>query len=949
MPRSHRLRSPRGTPLALTPRLVDSLTPGRRVWDARALAVLALALVVWARPDAGHAAIVKSVTSGSQLMPNSATPTNIALTGVDITKAFVVCTSRSTQSGDARKYLFLCDLNNNGAGGAAQLTITPTVAPGANAATVSYAVAEFSAGVSVQRGIVTFSDTTQTPDTAPTLSAVDCTKSFVLTSVRTTNNDNKNDEIATVRAILGTAASPCTTGTTTSLDLYRNLGRGGKVTTLAWQVVTMEGASVQRGTACIGDSAATPACPTATGATNGLNNRVTLGTAVDTTKSFVLPTGSGGTSDDGVEQRFLFRGEFLATGSSVTGVQFARSGTITGTNNQQIDIAYEVVSLSDGSTVQTSGTTPAAMTGTATTLTVTLPSLVDTTRTMLFTSTSGGNGGNNDYEDVTQTGVVNGTDGVSASSLTFTRAHNTDVGTISTAWFAVSFFRCNTASGTAYDTLCTVGASTTGTGATVHWSSLNTVVIARSTSTISVSPTNGTSPSVGSSLGAGVTVIYNGSAASDTSFAESGLTAGTTYYYKVWAKASTVGSCTASPCYVAGAEASVTPRTNANVWSSIVVGGAALNPAVAGTSRVSLGSNNGKLITLSSSTGAWSSVPAATTGAQQGYVSVFAYGAGEAVVSGDQSGWAYSINPATGAYNWLVKLNADAVQAPVTTFLRAYFTAGMTAAYPGTYDIIFVATMNNTSSGGYTNNKVFALRSDTGATLWTFSPATLSSGLCPSGCPMDQVLGQPWLDDLRARLYVTSRYGNGGGQNSIWVLDIVNSGALLATFAAGDITTGPSVYYSNDRLLVGDESGVLHTVDLAALTRTTNSIASGSAFRGIVWQDFNIADRLYFVTADGYLWCLPTPSSGSQCWTKLKPVSGGTISQILPGDTWIWAGGSDGSLYQINLATGLVDRSFAVGSGLGLGPVSTETADELYVAATNGKLYKITLTGGSLP
>jgi len=65
--------------------------------------------------------------------------------------------------------------------------------------------------------------------------------------------------------------------------------------------------------------------------------------------------------------------------------------------------------------------------------------------------------------------------------------------------------------------------------------------------------------------------------------------------------------------------------------------------------------------------GAWSSVPGNTLGAVQGYVSVFPLGAGESVVAADQSGWVYSVNPATGAINWLVKLNADAVHAAART------------------------------------------------------------------------------------------------------------------------------------------------------------------------------------------------------------------------------------------------------------------------------------------
>jgi hypothetical protein len=71
----------------------------------------------------------------------------------------------------------------------------------------------------------------------------------------------------------------------------------------------------------------------------------------------------------------------------------------------------------------------------------------------------------------------------------------------------------------------------------------------------------------------------------------------------------------------------------------------------------------------------------------------------------------------------------------------------------------------------------------------------------------------------------------------------------------------------------------------------------------------------------------------------------------MPGFTSLWVGGSNGSLYQLNLTTGAQEGSAFVvgGGGLSLGPVSTETGDELYVAASDGTVYKIGLSGGSLP
>jgi len=190
-----------------------------------------LALAAWLSPVVGEAALLRTVTPGTVNLPNSATATQIALTGTDITKAFVICGLRSPDS-TPNLALYSCDLNNGGPAGAARLTITPSAAPGGTNAYVQYYVAEFTAGVSVQRGTATFTGTSLTPSAAPTLTAVDCTKSFLLTSVRSTDTAQDADERWAVRATLGTAAAPCTTGTTTSLEMTRLEGLAGTTVTV---------------------------------------------------------------------------------------------------------------------------------------------------------------------------------------------------------------------------------------------------------------------------------------------------------------------------------------------------------------------------------------------------------------------------------------------------------------------------------------------------------------------------------------------------------------------------------------------------------------------------------------------------------------------------------------------------------------------------------------------
>src|SRR5262249_26094710 len=71
----------------------------------------AMTLATWLAPGTGDAALLKTVTSGTVNLPNSATATQISLTGTDITKAFVICDLRSPDSTPSLA-LYGCDLNN---------------------------------------------------------------------------------------------------------------------------------------------------------------------------------------------------------------------------------------------------------------------------------------------------------------------------------------------------------------------------------------------------------------------------------------------------------------------------------------------------------------------------------------------------------------------------------------------------------------------------------------------------------------------------------------------------------------------------------------------------------------------------------------------------------------------------------------------------------------------
>jgi hypothetical protein len=130
----------------------------------------------------------------------------------------------------------------------------------------------------------------------------------------------------------------------------------------------MEGASVQRGLTTIGA---------------GSSSECALAQPVITTNSFLLMSFKGAAAVNGVESQYLTRGSFLVT-SKYTLLCFVRVST---TNS--VDIAWELVSMSDGTTVQfgTSSTT-----STSDTVLDQSISEVDLSRTFVYLTADGGSG-----------------------------------------------------------------------------------------------------------------------------------------------------------------------------------------------------------------------------------------------------------------------------------------------------------------------------------------------------------------------------------------------------------------------------------------------------------------------------------------------------------------------------------------------------------------------------
>jgi outer membrane protein assembly factor BamB len=270
----------------------------------------------------------------------------------------------------------------------------------------------------------------------------------------------------------------------------------------------------------------------------------------------------------------------------------------------------------------------------------------------------------------------------------------------------------------------------------------------------------------------------------------------------------------------------------------------------------------------------------------------------------------------------------------VAAQLQQWSNAAFNTAYSD--DVLFVPTRNTSS----TTNKLFALKAMDGTVLWSFN-GTIGS------YSVDYIVGMPWVDYARNYVYVVSRAGTSGTQPSLWVLNSL-TGALVTSFALGHIEASPTLSVDGKTLYVVTTSGNLYAVDMSTLAYKwtgTHYAALGTAVQGFIWENRDIPGRLYFGTANGYVWSLQDPGAAAppNPASPLWKTAVASPSTPLPMDK-LYVGSSDGKVHQLHLTSGVDEKQFTVGPGTyQVGDVSTETGNEIFVPTTEGTLYKLPL------
>ena len=307
------------------------------------------------------------------------------------------------------------------------------------------------------------------------------------------------------------------------------------------------------------------------------------------------------------------------------------------------------------------------------------------------------------------------------------------------------------------------------------------------------------------------------------------------------------------------------------------------------------------------------------------------------VASGD--GTVYAFRTDTGVVLWQTGVlttgagsgfqAAAAVQ--VKSFSQASFLLG--------FDLVIVAT-RNVGAGSTTNNKIYGLNGNTGATVWTANTGNL-----------DIVNATPVLDYVNSTVWVTSR-SNGNSQSSVWKID-TNTGSVLASFNLNDIDQPPSLNDDGRIIYVLTNNSQLIAVrtDLASCSTAQNiSGAPTPVGFAIPYSTAAFNDDVYFSTTTNvrkYHFAYGAACGGGVFTNApggwVNPAIANPSSLIFtppPLALFLYVGSSDGHLYKINPTTGANTANRTINAGATIGDPSFDTVTlKFYVGDSTGRVY----------
>ncbi|NOZ79559.1 MAG: PQQ-binding-like beta-propeller repeat protein [Acidobacteria bacterium] len=431
-------------------------------------------------------------------------------------------------------------------------------------------------------------------------------------------------------------------------------------------------------------------------------------------------------------------------------------------------------------------------------------------------------------------------------------------------------------------------------------------------------------------------VSQAGSLGAYDSYTDTGLTNGTTYYYTAFVddgagNFSSAKTVTARPFDTSGKvkwvyNSEATALAPNGVYPGAIGTGATW---AVSNDRVLHGMNPGDSGGTWPRTGSYSWKPMAMNGPAEARPPVVptsvVSGASMVVFLGSEDGHVYAVNAETGVTLWQ--------SAQLSNILLAS-PAGMFTDFGGSWSVLFAGSRDATA-----DNAMYMLDPSDGSTITSFNNGGGSNGI-------GIISSAASVDYASNRLYFASRESStGGSKDTLWCLSFDGTSLTKVwSVALGDIDGAPILY--GGRIYVGNNSGIVYAIDPADGHTIWSYATDDGPVKGYVIPQFTQSTprRLYFSTTND-IWAITDDgSSASLGWKQTSVASPSIPLHVFGADpTYLYAGSSDGKLYQLSAADGSVVTSVTLGDGSATigSPAYDHVNSTLYVGSESGAVYGV--------
>jgi hypothetical protein len=455
---------------------------------------------------------------------------------------------------------------------------------------------------------------------------------------------------------------------------------------------------------------------------------------------------------------------------------------------------------------------------------------------------------------------------------------------------------------------------------------------------------------------------------------------GTMYFYKVFTY-DTANNYSSNPAglpaprdggSVFTAEAGAMPNpagsTEALLWLTATHSAVQAPAGIEPGSQIDIGTDTNLLFAVDSTTGQHLYPPVSLGGVIAGRppildATIASIGKQVAYVAA-RDNYVYAIDTTTGAILWLIDPNGSTTnlfQCGAAVLLKSVSGASYTLAN----DLVVVGTRNGGTTSG---NSIIGLDGNVGTVQWTYT------GALGATTALDIISSTPTIDYVNNSIWVTSHANGGAGQPNLWRINPLNGAVIFSgNFNGINIDSSPTLTPNADVLFVGTNGVTAPPAsvidgELFAINPKASSVAPvvSPAVQGAVvafYDDGNDGSVVGFpfvtnavppypviYTTNTKVHAVsfnPTTNAFTKLWTTtifaapFPTCNVGVCSLSAPvvatSLNMVYAGGSDGFLYELNLSTGAVVKKAVVDTNYPAvvgDPALDVTNQRVYVSTT---------------